>query len=427
MNAPVRQFAGHRLLVKQCRSHGWTSRAWLPRSAGDTGGRATRGTLSRALGGVLMLVICGCMNPELESYYGRHEIPGVSASVNGTDVLAGMFTETGNNVSFRRALVTAEMELVDTIVWFPNDYAAPKSEACEWFDDWLYESPGRTLVYVGRDFDAAPLYWKHMKGRVGPDQRRAYQLRELKAKVGALRPTDLTIEQLECDWFAYEQGPTREVTTLVGPWAAGVDPAKTEIQLSTKMTPLHSERLLTSRGDWLVARYALPYWEGSQILLVANGSFLLNLPLVNHENRKLAGKLIAAAGEPRRVVFLESGPGGPPIDPVSTDNSLWTLFGAWPLNAILLQLAVAGVIFCFASWPIFGRPKRPPPEPTSDFAKHVEAVGRLLAGTKDRAFALERVSHVEQSHATASQPAASVSQPGRRRSAPSLPPESKGN
>jgi hypothetical protein len=104
---------------------------------------------------------------------------------------------------------------------------------------------------------------------------------------------------------------------------------------------------------------------------------------VNHENRKLAGKLIEAVGEPVEVVFLESGPGGPPIDPPYTDNSLWTLFQAWPLGAILLQLAAVGVIFCFARWPIFGRPKQPPPESTADFAKHVAAVGQLLARTKE--------------------------------------------
>lgn len=376
---------------------------------------------------MLVLAVCGCMNPELESYYGRHEIPAISASVNGTDVLAGMFTEAGHEVYFRRTLVTSEMASADTIVWFPDDYAAPKSEVCEWFDDWLYESPGRTLVYVGRDFDAAPLYWKHIMGRAGPDQKRAYELRELEAKVRAARPRDLATDDLDCDWFYYEQADTRRASKLGGPWAAGIDPSKAEIFLSTKMIPYRAERLLTFGGDVLVTRYSTTYWEASGILLVANGSFLLNLPLVNHENRKLAGKLIAATGEPGRVVFVESGAGGPPIDPTSTDNSLWTLFGAWPLDAILLQLAVAGVIFCFARWPIFGRPKQPAAESTADFARHVAAVGRLLARTKDRPFVVQRVSQAEHSRASASEPATSARQPRRRAAGPSLPPESKGN
>ncbi len=46
----------------------------------------------------------------------------------------------------------------------------------------------------------------------------------------------------------------------------------------------------------------------SQLLVVANGSFLLNAMLVNHEHRKLAGKLVDAIGPGGRdVVFLESG------------------------------------------------------------------------------------------------------------------------
>jgi hypothetical protein len=237
----------------------------------------------------------------------------------------------------------------------------------------------------------------------------------------------MPVDDLACQWFQYEQNATRDITKLAGLWADGIDPAKTEIQLSTKIISSHPERrLLTSAGDMLVARVAAPHWDDSRVLLVANGSFLLNLPLVNHENRKLAGKLIAATGEPGRVVFLESGSGGPPIDPADIDNSLWTLLGAWPLNAILLQLTAAGVIFCFARWPIFGRPKQPPAESTSDFAMHLVAVGGLLARTKDRGFAAERVLHAEQSGAGASQPATGVAGALRQPDRQSLRPESKG-
>jgi len=237
----------------------------------------------------------------------------------------------------------------------------------------------------------------------------------------------MPMNELTCQWFHYEQDATRDITKLAGPWADGIDPAKTEIQLSTKIISDQPEgRLLTTPGDTLVARFVAPYWDDSRILLVTNGSFLLNLPLVNHENRKLAGKLIGATGEPGRVVFLESGPGGPPIDPDHIDNSLWTLFGAWPLNAILLQLAAAGVIFCFARWPIFGRPKQPPADSTSDFAMHLVAVGQLLARTKDRQFAAQRVLHAEQTGAGASEPAPGIRGARRQPERRSLPSESKG-
>ena len=88
-----------------------------------------------------------------------------------------------------------------------------------------------------------------------------------------------------------------------------------------------AEVLLRSGKDVLVSRR--PYDE-SQLIVVANGSFLLNLPLVNHEHRKLAGKLIDAVGSPRKtVVFLESYAGGPPIrdkDPAAEARQQWKIF-----------------------------------------------------------------------------------------------------
>ena len=78
------------------------------------------------------------------------------------------------------------------------------------------------------------------------------------------------------------------------------------------------------------------WFDESQLIVVANGSFLLNLPLVNHEHRKLAGKLIDAVGPPgQTVVFLESFAGGPPI---SDDPSGGMPTGAEIFNALADQL-----------------------------------------------------------------------------------------
>ncbi|REK06803.1 MAG: hypothetical protein DWQ37_22445 [Planctomycetota bacterium] len=405
-----------------------------------------------------LLLACGCgFNDGLPTYYGRHEIGGqtasLKASVNGTDVLAGMFSEAGHNVYFRTSLVTSQMQGADTIVWIPNAYEAPSDEVVDWFETWLSEGTGRTVIYVGRDYDAALQYWQATLPHVSGPEKREYELNLESAKLSDRYLPTLDEEGRECLWFLYEQPeesptdgepdgdedtpaepdekpsepddapdgeekdgnpedgdeedsdeedkafaganvPFREVRQIEGPWAAGIDASQAGIRLRTRMIPEQgATRLLESDGDMLVARHAAPYAEDSQLILVANGSFLLNLPLVNHQNRKLAGKLIAATGEAGSVVFLESGPGPPPIDPPSTDASIWTLFGAFPLNVILLQLAVVGVIFCFARWPIFGRPRRPPPEPASDFAHHIVAVGQMLSRTKDRNFAARRASH----------------------------------
>src|SRR5690606_2864032 len=70
------------------------------------------------------------------------------------------------------------------------------------------------------------------------------------------------------------------------------------------------ESLLYSGDLTLVSRVTEPYWDDSQILVVTNGSFLLNMALVNHEHRKLAGHLLAACGDRRVAAFVESGPDG---------------------------------------------------------------------------------------------------------------------
>lgn len=430
--------------------------------------RISRGSRLPALIALAML-IAGCGRDELDTRYGRHRLTGESASVNGTDVLAGMFTEAGHDVHFRRTLVTSEMENADIVVWTPDSDAAPSDEVCEWFDTWLTEYSGRTLVYVGRDFNAGAIYYdflnKHrlrLKGKTTAGPKQPEQSKSKQAEVKKDAPMAKPVaksepaaeaksevtkdkdvgedttkgeaadktsskkddkksdededERRDSIWFKYQPGDVKQVRTLGGPWAQGIDAAKSEIELRTRLVPHEDvEELLTSEGDLIVSSESKSHWDESQIIYVDNGSFLLNLPLVNHEHRELAGKLVAATGEPGHVVFLESGKGGPPIDPPHTDNSVWTLFAAWPLGVMLLQLAAVGVLYCFAKWPIFGRPQQAPPDSAADFTKHVTAVGQLLARTKDRQFALERVAPGE---------ASSVS---LTRRPPTLPPKPKGN
>jgi len=345
------------------------------------------------------LVLSGCGVPDLATQYGRQQSTGMMASVNGTDLLAELFTKAGHKTYFRRTLVTDELSSADVIIWFPNDYSAPTDEVCEWFDGWLAAVPGRTVVYVGRDYDAAPVYWKTMMARGPKDKRNEYQELLEQAERRDRLFAKLKEVRDDCPLLTLKHGDTKKIDALQGEWAEGIDASKCDIQVGTTVTGFRvAEGSLLRSGDVeIVGHYSHDHWDESQIILIANGSFLLNLPLVNHEHCKLAGKLIEAVGPPGRVVFLESGPGGPPVDPPYSSNSLWTLFSAWPLGPILLQLAVMGIIFCFARWPIFGRPQQPAAESLSDFGKHVDAVGRLLARTRKREFAVQQVPQAQQS------------------------------
>ena len=204
----------------------------------------------------------------------------------------------------------------------------------------------------------------------------------------------------------------RKVQSLRGPWAAGVDAAQAEIEIATLLAvpgdseieawterptypwaaPPRFTTLLGSREEELVTR--ISFANGSRILVVPNGSFLLNLPLVNHQHRKLAGKLITACAPPGHIVFLESGPDGPKVLDTDPDASYPTgleIFTVWPLNVIMLHLTFVGILLLIALFPIFGPAYPLSRSSPSDFGKHIIAFGELLERTRDRQFAIDRV------------------------------------
>ena len=276
-------------------------------------------------------------------------------------------------------------EACDVIIWAPDDFNVPDADTCDQVDRWLRDKEGRTFVYIGRDFDARPLYWRKILAKPPPDDQSKYQedLDESASSFQterASRPRDAS-----CSWFELNgQAAHRDIRSLDGPWAEGIDPSKVEIELNSRLDPSDDADILLADGDdaVLVSRQSfsilnpkvrwLPGRHVSQLLLVANGSFLFNVPLVNHEHRKLAGRLIDEVGKAKHVVILDSQnhhpislAGDKNNPPEQTPQSMLDVFDVWPLNAILVQWGILIVLLCFAKWPIFGPPairrrRRPP-------------------------------------------------------------------
>lgn len=342
------------------------------------------------------LALCGTVGcrPKLETGYGRADDPGYRQSVNGTAVLREMVRQRGHRVFSWDRLSPSLARRADAIVWFPDDTAPPPHEVVLWVERWLDSQPGRTLVYVLRDFDAEQMYWSRVRPTAPPDQRPLIDARRAAAQHAYERST--IREPLKHAWFRVDEiPPRRPVQQLTGDprWLAGIDPSRTEIELNSRLRPRRlATRLLQSGEDVLVARQ--PLGRG-QLILVANASFLLNLPLVNHEHRKLAGKLIDAVGpEAKTVAFLESGRGGPEVvkdEPRASPPSGLALFAVWPLSWILAHLMALGMLFAFSRWPIFGRPRTPEPEPASDFGRHVAALAEHFRRTGDQAYAQSQI------------------------------------
>ena len=359
----------------------------------------------------LILLVRQPRRETLADDYGQRRGTGSAASVNGTSVLAEMFKAAGHRVTTVTEL-SPKLKKYDIIVWAPDDFEPPTSEQRIFLEEWLAGGEGRTLIYIGRDYDAAPAYWKRVQPLARPEIADEVQ-REL-AQAQAKYDTERVKmpKQQYCRWFtSHREGKRHEVRKLQGPWAKGIDAAQVEIEVEGKLDipkakdivgsddsklPNDFETLLKSPTEDLVWRVTDDDFGDGQVIVVANGSFLLNYPLVNHEHRKLAARLIDECGAAGQVAFVESGPGGPDVSNKESDaeaaNGL-ELLKVWPLNAILLHLTMLGIVFCIARSVIFGRPRELPAESRSDFGKHVSALGQLLGRTNDRNYALGRVLH----------------------------------
>ncbi|MEM7313384.1 MAG: DUF4350 domain-containing protein [Planctomycetota bacterium] len=357
---------------------------------------------------LLCVLLTGCASKELgDVEYGKRVGLSVGRSVSGTTVFADMFQSAGCRVRSATTLGRV-VDNADVVVWFPDRFRPPEKPARDHLEDWLQSEKGRILIYVGRDFDAERIYWESVVDSAPLDQKIELRKRQAKAeaKYASLRSGFPSDE--DCGWFKLDRTkPTRQIESVSGRIGKGLDPAKADMQLSTRYLisdeirdlknkswrgSAKMETLLRSDGDMLVGKITRTSWKRSKLIVVANGSWLLNLPLVNHEHRKLAARLIReCGGSGKKVVFLESGPTEPRISGKgSNQHHGLEAFTVWPLNCILMHLAGLGLVLCFSMFPIFGRPRELEGNTISDFGKHIRAIGSLLSRTNDREFAVER-------------------------------------
>lgn len=347
----------------------------------------------------LLLAWGGVGCGQIETEYGRR---ANTKSVNGASVLGDMFAEAGHQVASWPWLSPRLQNEADVIVWFPDDFEAPAPNVRNWLEAWLRARPGRTLIYVGRDFDAAPAYWEYIRQGTQGTQYAEISRKLADAKNEFLLRRGAQSPIADAEWFEVDLQPQpRDVRSLEGrsEWLADVDPAKVEIKLHSRLLPADdAEVLLASAGDALVTRQE---FGKSQLIVVANGSFLLNLMLVNHEHRKLAGHLIDAVGPPQKnVYFLDSTSRHARIyqeDPrPASGNPLQRILHP-PLDSIALQLTLLGLLFAWSRLPIFGIPKKVEAPRLADFGQHVVALGELLSKTHDESYARERLEAYQQS------------------------------
>ncbi|MCU0958649.1 MAG: hypothetical protein MUF48_00970 [Pirellulaceae bacterium] len=399
-----------------------------------------RGTKGWILGALLLLAGCR-RSVELDVAYGQRQGLG-ARSVNGTSVLADIFVRAGARVLTWRTL-SPQLARYDAILWAPDEFGPPPEQVRDFVDGWCSAGSGKTFVYIGRDYDAAVHYWQQV-AVAAPDAERL-ELQRRAARAAAQYDCDRLAmpAQHSGPWFDMQRDrPPRRVTRLAGPWSAGLSAAEADIRLrgclviptrAADLPPggdrpgagspgLNHEVLLSDGEQPLVTRVTAPGWGTSQLIIVTNGSFLLNLPLVNPAHRVLASRLVQTCGPPGRVAFLESGRGGPRTFELATATDPPASRPERVLVAV--QWLVLGVVYCLSIFPIFGRARPLPEEHPAQFVQHVDALAELLEKSHDLAFAQRQIQQYESAARREATPAGTGPTAAASRAHPAAPEQS---
>lgn len=377
-----------------------------------------------------LLLTAGCSG-ELSTSYGAASGHTGRTSINGFGLFHEMFDVAGWRTK-RASRLTPRLDQARAIVWTPDATNAPR-HLDTWFDDWLAEESGRTLIYVIKDGTLESFYWRSLRPAADPAQRFEYRRR------AARRQTAEAAEHLARDEYSvpgwYELRPLERpvpLADLAGPWASGsvadglpgnlhvevtqydsTDGAPTEEDDASSAAtatgeeevpeqfprgpddPLQFTPLLTADETPVVFSLHDPDWDGSQAIVVVGPSILTNIALTQPAAREIAWRIIDAAGPAGQVAFITSGPEGLSVrrrGEEAEGPSGMELLTVWPLNVITMHAAAAGIVALLALMPIFGRPRRLPQPSQTDFARHAIALGDLMVKGGDVQYARNQIS-----------------------------------
>ncbi len=345
----------------------------------------------------LVLTGCDTRPTTVDTQYGRLTGAKYRNSLNGTRIFAEMLKSTNKKVD-RYGRLTPKIDKYNTIVFFPSDRSAPNQETVDRLETWLRDGWNRTLIYVGRDFDAEIDYWKEMLDH--PDESQKAHARRRLAQAMADQDqnrcstsTAWTVTTspypatLDCDWFTSTQLSDRSATSLDGPLAKGVVDNLSHLPYRTLLTPnpkhLNTTRnLLTADGNNFAFSTSRDDWYDGKLIVISNAAFLLNYSMINAQNRTMAGNLIDELPPGGDVLLLEAGSNVEVSNTVYESHNRWAWITKPPLKYLIPQFLFWGLLFCFVFFPIFGRPRQLRKKSTTNFNHHISAMSRLLRRTQ---------------------------------------------
>ncbi len=350
------------------------------------------GRFGSAVLSLTLLACLGCGMPTVDTTYGR----SFSSSINGTGAFLRLFREAGHEVRPAFRLTDELSDWADVIVRFASKPGPISKDEADWYDSWFENGTDRRLIYIPRDYDASSEYWT--RALAGLPKTATPRLRERieEARADAalwskeLPPHDFDVADAN-HWFSVETGQNVQVCKkLSGDWSLGIDPQKAALTRREPIKAKNGEVLLEGDGKAMVV--SLDRDDG-RILVIDGGTFLLNLPMVEPARWPLAKRSLAWACddlEPdfetvpprrsrRRVAFVE---GGFVLAKGSGAPTIFALLNVAPLGRIAAQLFALGLAACLARAPRLGRPRSPEVSDADRPVAHPEALGALLARTK---------------------------------------------
>jgi Domain of unknown function (DUF4350) len=336
---------------------------------------------------IAILPGCGSTGPETE--YGLSR----GGSLNGTSAMAELLRSRGHTVRAAVRLTDTLAEWAGGMVRFAPYPGPPEADEARWLAEWLDEDLDRWLIYVVRDFDAGAEYWREIRDGISesaePERRAEAETNRMAAEDWVHRlPQKPKKAGNARDWFAVESGASvpKICTKLEGPWADGIDAASAALWLHEGIVADRRSVLLYGDGKPLVVDKSLI--GERNILIVANGSFLLNEALVSEGRRSLALRVAEwPLGGQLQIAFVE---GSFVLSEEAGMPSLWQLMERLPpFRWVAGQMAVAALVAALARAPRLGRPRPDPPSGADRPAAHAEALGALLEASRSQAESLD--------------------------------------
>jgi len=327
----------------------------------------------------LAILATGCRS-ELDTEYATLDGP----SLNGLSVFRALLEDRGHEVRLSVRLDDSTALWSQVLIRFAPAPGRPPSNEAEWYRDWLLGRTDRSVLYIPRDCDLESEYWDALlaSDAAQDDSARAeFRARRDSAAQWVTRLPPADPRGQPGAWSILQTGAARYAQRLSGPWTKG-------LHLEDARLPIH-DLIAAGRCQPLLLADEQPFVVENQrpghgrTLVIANGSFLLNAGLVNPARRRLAERVADWIGdEKRRIAFvLYEGV----TDEAVAASTLWALLGRVPaLKLIAVQLGIMGLVAALARFPRLGRARTQTRDWSGRPAAHAEALGLLLARTRDQ-------------------------------------------